>query len=190
MDSTYPWPPDQTFWASTFPEHTTTRTTPYLFKNIIPAAAAKAEDVLAGFAAIRRAHAAGTDIKAHARVYAGEERRDELLPKALAAPAWNTDTFDAFVPWMEDLVGAERFSLVINNLETVSPALAAGLGTFLHSLIDGWGCRWAALNRLPSPATTPEPPSESMRATRTPSLSTLAPTPRTSAVGWPSCTRS
>ena len=40
---------------------------------------------------------------------------------------------------MQDLVGAERFSLVINNLETVSPALAAGLGTFLRSLIDGWG---------------------------------------------------
>lgn len=95
--------------------------------------------MLAGFAAIRRAHAAGTDIKAHARVYVGEERRDELLPKALTAPAWNSDTFDPFVPWMQDLVGAERFSLVINNLETVSPALAAGLGTFLRSLIDGWG---------------------------------------------------
>ncbi|MFJ4429164.1 hypothetical protein [Streptomyces bobili] len=46
---------------------------------------------------------------------------------------------DAFVPWMQDFVGAERFSLVINNLETVSPALASGLGTFLKSLVDGWG---------------------------------------------------
>ncbi|MEU0108303.1 hypothetical protein ABZ313_23495 [Streptomyces sp. NPDC006251] len=139
MDSTYPWPPDQTFWTSTFPEHTTTRTTPYLFKRIIPAAAATAENVLDGFVAIRRAHAAGTDIKAHARIYVGEERRDDLLPKTLTAPAWDTNTFDSFVPWMQDLVGADRFSLVINNLETVSPALAAGLGTFLRSLIDGWG---------------------------------------------------
>lgn len=40
---------------------------------------------------------------------------------------------------MRDLVDADRFSLVINNLETVSPALAAGLGTFPGSLIDGWG---------------------------------------------------
>ncbi|WP_328373570.1 cupin domain-containing protein (plasmid) [Streptomyces sp. NBC_00445] len=138
MDSIYPWPPDQAFWESTFPEHTTARTTPYLFKRIIPAAAARAEDVLDGFAAIRRAHAAGTDIKAHARAYIGEERRDELLPN-LTAPAWDTDNFESFVPWMQNLVGADRFSLVINNLETVSPSLAAGLGAFLRGLIDGWG---------------------------------------------------
>lgn len=40
---------------------------------------------------------------------------------------------------MQDLLGTDRFSLVINNLETVSPGLAAGLGAFLESLIDGWG---------------------------------------------------
>ncbi|WP_405893428.1 cupin domain-containing protein [Streptomyces sp. NBC_01527] len=136
--NTYAWPPDDAFWTGTFPEHTTARTTPYLFKSIIPAIAATAEDVLAGFEIIRRAHAAGADIKAHARVYVGEERRDDLLPKALTATAWRGDA-DAFVPWMQDLVGADRFSLVINNLETVSPTLAAGLGTFLKTLIDGWG---------------------------------------------------
>ncbi|MFJ9034080.1 JmjC domain-containing protein [Streptomyces sp. NPDC102274] len=136
--NTYAWPPDDVFWTGTFPEHTAARTTPYLFKGIIPAIAATAEDVLAGFEIIRRAHAAGADIKAHARVYVGEERRDDLLPKALTATAWSGDA-DAFVPWMQELVGADRFSLVINNLETVSPTLAAGLGTFLKSLIDGWG---------------------------------------------------
>jgi hypothetical protein len=140
MDSTYPWPPDQTFWTSTFPEHTTVRTTPYLFKGIIPANSAGARDVLDGFAAIRRAHDAGTAIKAHARVYVGEDRRDDLLPHTLTAPAWASgNTVDSFVTWMQGLVGAERFSLVINNLETISPVLAAGLGTFLRSLIDGWG---------------------------------------------------
>ncbi|MEU9072615.1 MULTISPECIES: JmjC domain-containing protein [Streptomyces] len=138
MDTAYPWPPDQTFWTGTFPDHTTGRTTPFLFKGIIPATAAGPDDVLAGFEAIRRAHTADTDIKAHARVYVGEDRRDDLLPKALSAPAWDGGV-DAFVPWMQDLAGAERFSLVINNLETVSPALAAGLGAFLKSLIDGWG---------------------------------------------------
>ncbi|MEU1302603.1 JmjC domain-containing protein [Streptomyces shenzhenensis] len=138
MDTAYPWPPNQTFWTSTCPDHTTGRTTPFLFKGIIPATAAGPDDVLAGFEAIRRAHTAGTGSKAHARVYVGEERRDDLLPRALTAPSWSGDV-DVFVPWMQDLVGAERFSLVINNLETVSPALAAGLGTFLKTLIDGWG---------------------------------------------------
>ncbi|MFF4020659.1 JmjC domain-containing protein [Streptomyces sp. NPDC001843] len=138
MDTAYPWPPDQAFWTGTFPDHTTGRTTPFLFKGIIPATAASPDDVLAGFEAIRGAHADGTGIKAHARVYVGEERRDDLLPQALTAPSWDGGV-DAFVPWMQDLAAAERFSLVINNLETVSPALAAGLGTFLKSVIDGWG---------------------------------------------------
>lgn len=138
MDSTYAWPPDHAFWTGTFPDHTSGRTTPYLFKGIIPATEAGPDDVLAGFEAIRRAHAADTPIKAHARVYVGEERRDDLLPEVLTATAWSGGV-DAFVPWMQDLAGADRFSLVINNLETVSPALAAGLGTFLKSLIDGWG---------------------------------------------------
>lgn len=138
MDTAYTWPPDQAFWTGTFPDHTSGRITPYLFKGIIPASGAGPDDVLAGFEAIRRAHAAGTDIKAHARVYVGEERRDDLLPQALTATTWSGGV-DAFVPWMQDLADADRFSLVINNLETVSPALAAGLGAFLKSLIDGWG---------------------------------------------------
>ncbi|WP_284741673.1 JmjC domain-containing protein [Amycolatopsis sp. RTGN1] len=133
---TYTWPPGPDFWTGEFPAHTTTRTTPYLFKGIIPEAAACSDDVLAGFETIRRAHAAHLDIKAKARVYVGEDRRDDLLPAVLTAPAWDGASF---VPWMQDLVGAERFSLVINNLETVSPALAAGLGAFLRTLVDGWG---------------------------------------------------
>ena len=138
MDTTYPWPPDQAFWTDTFTKRTTTGTTPFLFKGIIPATAASPDDVLAGFEAIRWAHAAGTDIKAHARIYVGEERRDDLLPPVLTAPTWSQGV-DGFVPWMQNLTDAERFSLVINNLETLSPALAAGLGTFLKSIIDGWG---------------------------------------------------
>lgn len=133
---TYTWPLGQDFWTGEFPAQTTARTTPYLFKGIIPETAASPDDVLAGFAAIRRAHTADHEVKAKARVYVGEDRRDDLLPAMLTAPAWDeTD----FVPWMQDLAGAERFSLVINNLETASPALAAGLGTFLRTLVDGWG---------------------------------------------------
>ncbi|MFC4951058.1 JmjC domain-containing protein [Pseudonocardia sp. GCM10023141] len=133
---TYAWPPGRDFWTDEFPVQTGTRTTPHLFKAIIPSTAASPADVLNGFAAIRRAHAAETEIKAKARVYVGEDRRDDLLPEVLRAPAWSEGDF---VPWMQSLAGAERFSLVINNLETVSPPLAAGLGTFLASLFDGWG---------------------------------------------------
>lgn len=133
---TYAWPPDRSFWRDEFPARTTQMTTPFLFKGIIPDSAADPAAVLDGVAAIRRAHAAGDPTSAHARVYVGEDRRDDLLPQVMAAPPWPDNDF---VAWMQDLAGAERFSLVVNNLETVSPTLAAGLGTFLASLVEGWG---------------------------------------------------
>jgi hypothetical protein len=132
----HPWPPGPTFWTDEFPACTDNRTAPFLFKGIVPVSAANADAVLDGFAAIRRAHAAATDISAHARVYVGEDRRDDLLATVLAAPGWQQG---GFVAWIQNLVGAERFSLVINNLETVSPSLAEGLGAFLASLFEGWG---------------------------------------------------
>ncbi|CUU60918.1 Cupin superfamily protein [Parafrankia irregularis] len=132
----YARPLDRSFWTDEFLSRTSVGTAPFLFKNVIPAAAARPDDVLAGFAAIRRTHVAGTDIAAHARVYVGEDRRDDLLPGVLSAPGWDEG---GFVQWLQTLTVAERFSLVINNLETVSPRLAAGLGAFLASLLDGWG---------------------------------------------------
>ncbi|MEU1813441.1 JmjC domain-containing protein [Micromonospora aurantiaca (nom. illeg.)] len=136
MSNANSWPPDRSFWIEEFPARTNNRTTPYLFKGIIPATAADADAVLDGFSAIRRAHAEETPISAHARVYVGEHRRDDLLGAVLTAP---DRAGGGFVEWMQELVGADRFSLVINNLETVSPKLAAGLGTFLASLMSGWG---------------------------------------------------
>lgn len=130
------WPPQRSFWTQEFPTCTNEGTTPYLFRSIVPASAANPEAVMDGFAAIRRAHTTEVECSAHARVYVGESRRDDLLDTVLAAPAWPRGDF---APWMQDLIGAERFSLVINNLETVSPPLAAGLGAFLASLFDGWG---------------------------------------------------
>lgn len=130
------WPPGRSFWVDEFPACTNDRTTPFLFKGIVPASAANSDAVLDGFSAIRRAHADATPISAHARVYVGEDRRDDLLGTVLDAPGW---TDGGFVAWMQELVDADRFSLVVNNLETISPSLAAGLGTFLASLMDGWG---------------------------------------------------
>ncbi|MFF4205629.1 JmjC domain-containing protein [Streptomyces sp. NPDC001668] len=130
------WPPNRDFWTGEFPGQTSNRTAPYLFKGIIPATAAGPDDVLAGLEAMRRAHAAGTPYAAKARVYVGEERHDELVESVLTKDGWDDG---AFVEWMQSLVGADRFSLVINNLETVSPSLAAGFGPFLRSLFEGWG---------------------------------------------------
>ncbi|MFF5962790.1 hypothetical protein ACFY64_03380 [Streptomyces collinus] len=130
------WPLGRDFWTGEFPQQTSGRTAPYLFKNIIPSNAASPADVLAGLATMRRAHVAGTASAAKARVYVGEERRDELVDTVLTADGWDDG---GFVPWMQALVGAERFSLVLNNLETVSPRLSAGLGAFLASLFEGWG---------------------------------------------------
>ncbi|MFE9802955.1 hypothetical protein ACFYP6_29515 [Streptomyces goshikiensis] len=130
------WPPSREFWNREFPEATSNRTTPYLFKGIIPPSAASPRDALDGLQALRRAHTAGTQHAARARVYVGEDRHDELIETVLAKDGWDDGEF---VTWMQFLVGAERFSLVLNNLETASPQLAAGLGEFLRSLYEGWG---------------------------------------------------
>lgn len=130
------WPPNSDFWTTQFPGRTSNRTTPYLFKNLIPATAANPDQVLAGLAAMRRAHAENTPSIAKARVYVGEQRRDDLAQSVLSTDGWDGG---AFVPWMQSLVGADRFSLVLNNLETTNPELAASLAQFLRSLFEGWG---------------------------------------------------
>ncbi|MGW8762894.1 hypothetical protein ACWGN5_10370 [Streptomyces sp. NPDC055815] len=134
--STGAWPPPRAFWTDTLPEKTDGMRRPYLFKGVIPASAANADTVLDGFAAIRRAHAAGVEITSNARVYVGEEHRPDLVVKVLATDGWPEGGFTA---WMQEQVGAERFSLVLNTLESVSDPLAAGLGEFVGALIDGWG---------------------------------------------------
>ncbi|MFD5920686.1 hypothetical protein ACFVYP_27460 [Kitasatospora sp. NPDC058201] len=134
--STGVWPPPREFWTDTLPEKTDSMTRPYLFKGVVPTSAATADAVLDGFAAIRRAHATGVEITANARVYVGEEHRPDLVDKVLTADAWPQGGFTA---WMQEQVGAERFSLVLNTLESVSEPLAAGLGEFVGALMDGWG---------------------------------------------------
>ncbi|MEU8544815.1 hypothetical protein AB0C52_33260 [Streptomyces sp. NPDC048717] len=136
MSSTGQWPPPSPFWTDTLPAKTAGMTRPFLFKGVVPASAANADAVLDGFAAIRRAHATGVEITANARVYVGEEHRPDLVDTVLAADTWPEGDF---VAWMQEQIGAERFSLVLNTLESVSPALATGLGEFVGALMDGWG---------------------------------------------------
>ncbi|GHE12009.1 hypothetical protein [Streptomyces alanosinicus] len=135
--STGAWPPPRAFWTDILPEKTAGMRRPYLFKGVVPASAANTAAVLDGFAAIRRAHATGVEITANARVYVGEEHRPDLVDKVLAADGWHEG--GGFPAWMQEQVGAERFSLVLNTLESVSEPLAAGLGEFVGALIDGWG---------------------------------------------------
>lgn len=133
--TTTSWPPSAEFWAE-LPDKTNGMTTPYLFKGIVPAAAADADAVLTAFAALRAAHTAGAATSANARVYVGEDLRADLLPTVLGAEPWAEGDF---VSWMQNLIGEQRFSLVINALETLNPALTIGLGQFLRALIAGWG---------------------------------------------------
>ena len=129
------WPPSAEFWAD-LPAKTAGITTPYLFKGIVPAAAADEAAVLTAFAALRAAHTSGSATSASARIYVGEDLRDDLLPTVLSAEPWAKGEF---VSWMQHLIGETRFSLVINALETLNPALTAGLGGFLRALLAGWG---------------------------------------------------
>jgi hypothetical protein len=132
----YPWPPGPEFWNEEFPATTGGGTAPYLFKGIVPAHAANPDHVLAALHAIRQAHAEDRPSGTNMRVYVDEDRRDDLVEQVLTAAAWQGGEL---VPWMQEIVGADRFSLMINNLETASPQLAEGLSTFVRSVHSGWG---------------------------------------------------
>ncbi|WP_019925534.1 JmjC domain-containing protein [Nocardia sp. BMG111209] len=134
-DSTVTWPPSPEFWSTQFPSRTDGAVAPYLFKGLVPTDLLGPDDVFDGLRRLRRAATEGEPTSARARVYVGEDRRDEVIDTMLTAP-WAEDDF---VSWMRKLIGAQRFSLVINNLETTSPALAAVLGELIGSAHAGWG---------------------------------------------------
>ncbi|WP_159848633.1 JmjC domain-containing protein [Nocardia sp. CY41] len=135
-DSVITWPPSPEFWSRQFPEKTAGAVAPYLFKSIVPADRLGPADVLDGLRRLRRAAADGESTSARTRVYVGEERRDEVIDTVLLAP-WQPD--EDFVAWMQNRTGAERFSLVINNLETTSSKLSSVLGELIGSAFAGWG---------------------------------------------------
>ncbi|MBF6302754.1 hypothetical protein IU459_35255 [Nocardia amamiensis] len=134
-DPVITWPPSPEFWSTRFPAKTDGAVAPYLFKGIVPADRLGPDDVFDGLRRLRRAAAHGEPTSARIRVYVGEERRDEVIDTVLSAP-WSDEEF---VAWMQNLTGAERFSLVINNLETTSQKLATVLGELIGSAHAGWG---------------------------------------------------
>ncbi|MFD4406598.1 JmjC domain-containing protein [Nocardia sp. NPDC058499] len=129
------WPPSPEFWSTQFPARTGGAVAPYLFKGLVPADRLGPGDVLDGLRRLRRAAIQGEPTSARTRVYVGEQRRDEVIDTVLSVP-WSDEEF---VAWMQNLTGADRFSLVINNLETTSPKLAAVLGELIGSAHAGWG---------------------------------------------------
>jgi hypothetical protein len=124
------------FWATEFPARTSGKTTPFLFKRLV-SGLIDVPDALGGIRALHDARAAGIPSAARARVYLGEERRDDLADVVMKAPAWPEDA--SFVPGIQALVGGERFSLIINNFETTSERLSAGLGKLLGEIYQNWG---------------------------------------------------
>jgi hypothetical protein len=128
---------DRAFWEDEFPGLTAGGTAPELFKGMLDGTGVCANDVLAGVRALRDARVQGTGSAAKARVYVGEKRRDDLADAVMTAPSWPDD--QDFVSGMQALVGSERFSLIINNIETTSEHLSAGLGVLLRSVYEHWG---------------------------------------------------
>lgn len=128
---------NRSFWKDEFPELTAGCTSPELFKGLLEDTGIGFQDVLDGVRTLRDTRLKGSGSAAKARVYVGEDRRDDLIDTVLTAPSWPEHR--EFVAGMQALVGADRFSLIINNIETTSERLSAGLGLLLRSAYEHWG---------------------------------------------------
>lgn len=107
---------------------------PYLFESILPLneGFAGPQTVEQAFYALAEQTVRETT-DCRIRVYDGEARRDELIEQAYRQPRLDNESL---VDFMQRLTGKERFSLVINNLEQVSPSLAADFGRFIRSFFE------------------------------------------------------
>jgi hypothetical protein len=135
QDAEYSWPPSQSFWLTEFVTKTQNGTKPYLFKSILPRTVHDPLQVTIGFKDMQSPtlrEITGSRI----RVYVEEERTDDLAKRALNTQFLADETLLSF---MQRVTEAERFSLVLNNFERVSPSLAANLGDFLHSMFVARG---------------------------------------------------
>jgi hypothetical protein len=125
--STSGWPPSPQFWVEEFPRRTAGATEPALFKGLLPDTEGATQAVGDAFSHIQR-HPSGPW---RLRLYLGEDRRDDLLERLRDEPFERAKDFDAFV---RRAVGAERYCIVVNNLEVASPQLAWSLGELLDSM--------------------------------------------------------
>lgn len=121
---------ETTLWNG-FDEKTGGGRAPYLFESLLPL-----HESFAGPDAVEQAfytlteHAVRETTDCRIRIYDGEQRRDELIDPAYSQERREGETL---VTFMQRLTGKTRFSLVINNLEQISPRLAADFGRFIRS---------------------------------------------------------
>ncbi|BAY35384.1 hypothetical protein NIES2107_72960 (plasmid) [Nostoc carneum NIES-2107] len=122
------WPLSPEWWAREFLEVTRGGVEPYLFKKILPSEFPVPEELTNAFRLMQKMR----DVKkARVRVYLGEERRDDLVGKALESQFFINESLPDF---MVRITGEKRFSLVLNRLQDWSEPLTASVGTFLQSM--------------------------------------------------------
>lgn len=120
-----------------FDKKTNNGIAPYLFENALPVTdgfAGPREVEEAFFALFEDGFRDQTDCRA--RIYVGEDRRDDLVSD-LYSQARKED--QRLVDFMPAYTGAQRFSLVLNNLEQASPRLAADFGLFAQTFFEARG---------------------------------------------------
>ncbi len=130
------WPPPPAFWSK-LPSLTQSLTAPANFKALMPEGTLEVDAVLDALSEIGLALTEGRPCASRVRVYVDEDRRDDLVERMLKSERWpGTQAFEA---WAQALVGADRFGLIINNLEVASEAAASALAPFVRALFAGWG---------------------------------------------------
>jgi hypothetical protein len=127
------WPPPPEFWSTEFSSSTGGGRQPALFKGVLPQTPDVEAEVARAIAHARDRMSAGAPSAARLRVYIGEERRDDLATAILARPLPDEASLCSGV---QRLAGAQRFCIVINNFELLSPPLATMLGRFLGSMFE------------------------------------------------------
>jgi hypothetical protein len=106
---------------------------PHLFEGV--ANAINPDVVAEPIARLQRAHADHAASTAHLRVYVGEDRLDDLVERALRTPVAGTD----LRTWGQRVTGADRFSMVINNLETLSDHASRSFAEIVRTMLAPWG---------------------------------------------------
>jgi ribosomal protein L16 Arg81 hydroxylase len=122
------WISSPEWWRGEFLEATRNGVEPYLFKKILPNEFPGPEEITNVFRLMQEMR----DVKkAHIRIYIGEEKRDDLVEKAVKSQFATDELLPDF---MARLTGEKRFSLVLNRLQDWSEILTASVGSFLQSM--------------------------------------------------------
>jgi Cupin superfamily protein len=131
-----PWPPSPDFWNRDFTEATDGGVTPFLFKGLLPSTFPNHDELASALSLMQQQARGQQAMAAHLRVYLDEERHDDLVAQVLGAAISNAESIPSFA---RRVTGADRFCIVINNLEVLSALLAAEVGVFLQSMFETRG---------------------------------------------------